>query len=441
MRSSIIVTLILLAFLVAAMYIMPNIRSVALVNLVSLLLLTYKICRKQRRVFSPLLLILLSLYIFHSGHLWLSLFKANPLIYLMDFGYSSSEQELVFIYRLLTNMLILFGCVGLYFVKETFALRDNNYISLPSGINILVILLYLIMMYYEVQRAGNVSAQGYGGGYHYSNAFALMLADWINILLVMMMYVYRNDSNRFWRYTCMLLFRALFIMFFVGNRGSSVIQIITAVFIISRYSYISEDKVKLRRIIWGMGFFLLIALPLVSMLRSGVSSGDVFSNQGPIESFFIEFGDTARNMFLVDGYVSTFGPVNGLQMLSTSLTIFPMSTLFFGNLINKYGIVAAFLNDYYNMRGLGGSMFAQLYFNFGSSGWLFVSIAIMALFTTWVSNSLMTKNNSIYRTIIFLGLFVGLITNVRGEWYSTMSSLKISLYLCVILLLFTIKKS
>lgn len=431
--------LLVFAVLITIMYMMPNIRIISFVNIVSFLVLSYMIYKKQKELFTPLLLVIWSLYIFHSGHLWVSLLKADSVSYLLNFGYSSSESELIHLYRLLTNILILFGCVGLCTAKETVKIRNHPDFSLPSWFHTCVIILYIVMMYFEVQRAGNVSVSGYGDGYHYSNTFALMLADWVNILLITMMYVYGNNPKLFWTYTNMLLLRALFIMFFVGNRGSSVIQIITAVFIISRFSYISEKKAKLKQIIYSMFFFLVIALPLISVMRSGISYSEVFSDQGPIESFLVEFGDTARNTFLVDGFINLFGPVYGLQILSTSLTIFPMSTILFGDMINQYGMVGSFLNEFYNMKGLGGSMFAQLYFNFGNSIWLYAASVLMAMFTAWVSNTLMTKDNSIYKTLIFLGLFIGLITNVRGEWYSTMSCLKISLYLCVFLWFFAKK--
>ena len=431
------ISLIVLVFLVSVMYLFPSINTIAAVNIVSFVFISYTIYKKQKKILTPLLLILWSLYIFHSGHLWLSFFKVNTLSYLWDFGYSSSESELINIYRLLTVLLMVFGCTGLCFVKKTIKKNENLVFFPPSWIHPIIILLYVIMMYFEVKRAGNVSVSGYGDGYHYSNSFALMLSDWVNMLLITMMFVYRYNPKMFWRYTGMLLFRALFIMFFVGNRGSSVIQIITAVFIISRYSYLSENKVKLRQLLLCIGAFLLITLPLISIIRSGASSNEAFLNQGPVESFLIEFGDTARNTFLVDGFINQFGAMNGLQMLSTSLTILPMSTVLWGDLINQYGMVGVFLNDFYNIKGLGGSMFAQLYFNFGNSFWLYLFTALMALLTTWVSNRLMDNVNSIYKAIIFLGLFVGLMTNVRSEWYSAMSSLKISLYLCVLLLLLT----
>lgn len=439
-KIAFLISLIGLAFFVLAMYIYPSINTIAIVNLASFLFFSYAIYKKQKEFLTPLLLVLWSLYIFHSGHLWISFFKVNALSYLLDFGYSYSESELIDIYRMLTVLLIIFGCTGLRFAKRNKQKKEDIAFNPPSWMHSVVIILYIIMMYFEVERAGNVSVSGYGDGYHYSNSFALMLSDWVNMLLITMMFVYRNNPKIFWRYTNMLLIRALFIMFFVGNRGSSVIQIITAVFIISRYSYLADNKVKLRQLLLGIGAFLLVALPLISIIRSGISSNDAFSNQGPVESFLIEFGDTARNTFLVDDFIHQFGDVSGQQMLSTSLTILPMSTILWGEIINQYGLVGAFLNDFYNIKGLGGSMFAQLYFNFGNSFWLYLSTVLMALLTTWVSNTLMTNINSIYKVIIFLGLFVGLMTNVRSEWYSTMSCLKISLYLCV-LFLFLIKKT
>ena len=429
------VVILSIAFVIS-MFVMPNIRTIAIVNLISMLFLNYIIYKKQGTLFTPLLLILASLYVFHAGHLWVALFKGNAETFLLNLGYAGSSLDLITLFRKLTILLILFGCTGACFVKRSINIKDRAFFIPGTWFRSFVVILYIIMMFFEISRAGNVSAKGYGEGYQYSNTFALMLSDWINILLITMMYAYKDNPKLFWRYTGMLMFRALFIMFFVGNRGSSVIQIITAVFIISRFSYLSNNKAKLKGLIGSIGAFLLVALPLISIMRQGVASGEAFSDQGPIESFLMEFGDTARNTFLVDGFIRQMGDMKGLQILATSLTIVPMSTIFFGDLITHYGMVGLFLNEFFNIRGLGGSMFGQLYFNFGDSAFLYLSTVAIALFSTWISNNLMTKDNSIYKTLIFVGLFVGLMTNVRGEWYSTMSSLKISLYLCLYLYFF-----
>jgi hypothetical protein len=85
-------------------------------------------------------------------------------------------------------------------------------------------------------------------------------------------------------------------------------------------------------------------------------------------------------------------------------------------------------------------MLAQLILNFGYSPFLYISLIAMALLSVWLSNRLMSENNiSIYRFILLISLFLGLLINVRGEWYETVSQIKVALY--IMLALYLIQKS
>ncbi|WP_446785266.1 O-antigen polysaccharide polymerase Wzy [Macellibacteroides fermentans] len=423
----------LLFIMLFLLFYVHDIRLIALINILSLAFGCYSIIKIQQSVISPFLIILVSMYIFHSGHLWVSLFKEDAEQFLLTCGYATGLQILLELYTQITSLLIVFTIIGICFIKGNKKSLDLSIVTVSPLFRSIVIILYFILMYYEILRSNNVAKLGYGVGYHYENDFALMLSDWVNILLIVVIFSYKDNPRMFWRYASLMIFRALYIMFMVGNRGESVINILILVFIITKYSYLSHNSKKLRSYILSIFCFLLFALPLVSLIRSGETIGTAFNNIGPIESFLMEFGDTARNYFMTNDYVSKMGPCYGMQMFSTSLTIFPGSTFLFGDVISRYGFVGAILNEYNNIKGLGGSNLSQLYFNFGNGYLLYVSTIILSFLTTWISNKLMTENNNIYKTIILLTVFIGLITNVRAEWYSVMSQLKIGLYLCFML--------
>lgn len=430
--SKIAYLVILLSMFFTLQYV-SNINEVAIINLLSLLLGSYAIIKAQKNPISPFLIIVISMYIFHSGQLWISLFKDDPIQFILSCEYSTSAYDIIRLYAKLTQLLIVFMFVGLVYTKPACKNAGDVVLNVSGLFRFLVICLYLVLMYYEVLRAGSVAAKGYGGGYHYSNNFASMLADWVNIMFITIIYAYKDNPKMFWRYTGLMLFKALFVMFFVGNRGDSVVNMLIFGFIVVRYSYLRKTPKKMYRLLSVMGIFLLIVLPLISILRSGGNAQESFANQGPIESFLMEFGDTARNFFLTDAFVTHMGHVYGMQMFTTSLTIIPCSTILFGDLINSYGIIGIILNEYFDVEGLGGSNLTQLYFNFGDGPLLYLSSFLMAYFCIFVSNMLMRKNHNIYTTLILLSLFAGLLINVRAEWYSVMSQLKIGLYMCLII--------
>lgn len=78
--------------------------------------------------------------------------------------------------------------------------------------------------------------------------------------------------------------------------------------------------------------------------------------------------------------------------------------------------------------------------NFGDTVFLYISSGLFSFLVVWISNVLMTKRLSMFKIIIFLSLFAGLLTTVRFEWISTMSFLKIASYLVVFLYFFGAKR-
>lgn len=414
------------------MYEIPNLRCVSICNISSFILLGFFIYKIQGKLLSPFILLMLCLYLFHSGHLWLSIFYSDLDNFVYELKYPGDMGNAVTVYRDITTLLIIFMSVGILTLKKCTVLKLRDY-KISVNIHNFVLLLFILAMCTEIVRAATVSVKGYAAGFRYTSSFALVLADFVNILLYMMLYLCRNNKRLFKRYLFMLVFRALFIMVFVGNRGASVVNILVALYILVNYSYLSYNKSFIKKALVYSVVAMLLILPLISITRAG-DSGTGFQGNNPFEYFFMEFGETAWNVFLAKDYIDAFYPLYGMQIAVSTLTIIPMSTSLFGDLFLTYSNIGQMLNEYLGgFTNLGGSMLSQLYMNFGGSNYIYISSIGMALIFSWVSNTLMTKELSIYKMIIFLSLFAGLMMNIRDEWYSTMSYLKIGIYVAALI--------
>lgn len=421
----------------------PSVYWVGLSNIFSLFFLGNAIRIIQGKLLTPFLLISVCLYVFHSGHLWLAFFNINANDFLTSFGLeyqTTNSAYIVHTYSEITILLTLFMETGVLFLKKCKS-QDMVYtgeqICATKTFKNGFILLYVAAMFFELKRAISVAATSYGEGYHYDGSSEMFIANAVDALLLFFLYINRGRKKEFRFYLMLQLFRTLFIMFFVGNRGSSVIYLLVTLFVVSTYSYLSLDKKKMRNIIISMFAFFLVALPFISATRGGsrdkIAVTEFVNDNNPLESFLIEFGGTAGNVFLTKDFVNIIGPSYGFQIIGTTLTIVPASTYIFGDIITKNVSIAGMLNEYNNQQGLGGSLISQLYFNFYGTFFLYVSIILVALLCVMCSNNLMRGCNTIYSTFIFLCLFSGLMTFVRGEWYDVVSQIKISIYIALLI--------
>ena len=437
----------ILFILMLVLSINPSVYLIGFCNIASLLILGNGIRVIQGKFLSPFLLIALCLYVFHSGHLWLALFNVSPSVFLTSFEHeyrTSNYKYILAVYKEITILLILFMQTGLLFVKPCLRLKINSSksISATKLFRIVFFILYCFSMLFELQRALAVAKTSYGEGYQYSSSLALYVASIVDVLLLFFLYIYRKDRKRFNTFVLLQIVRTLFIMFFVGNRGSSVINLLVTLFIVATYSYLESDKKKLKRIIISVVAFFLIALPFISATRGNDRANidlDLFVKENSVvESFLEEFGGTATNTFLTIDYVDVLGPSYGVQILGTTLSLFPGSTELFGDIIYSNVSIGNKLNIFHNREFLGGSLISQLFFNFYHTNFLYFSMILFALLVVWNSNALMIDGGSFYKKLFLLSLFSGLMTSVRGEWYNVIYITKMCCY--VMLLLYVFKK-
>lgn len=427
-------------------YIELNVYIIGLVNIISLLFFSYSIYKIQGKFLTPILLVSICLYIFHSGHLWLALLQLSPYEFLtsFDFDYQTINYTYILnVYKDITIVLIIFMSVATTLVKPiTYdsVLSDRKRFCITRLLKYTFYVLYVFAMYFELKRAIAVSATSYGEGYLYGSRTEQYIASFVNVLLLLFMYVYRHDKKRFRLYLGLQLFRTLFIMFFVGNRGTSVIYLLITLFIVVNYSYLALNKRKIKTIMLISLVFVLVALPFISATRGGsrddMSISEFMNKNNPIENFLIEFGGTASNVFLTKDYVYSKGASYGIQFVGTTLSILPGSTKIFGNIISNNVSIGMKLNNFAGRKGLGGSLISQLYFNFYGTWFLYVSVILTSILMVWTSNQLMKKQDSLYYILFLLCLLSGLFTWVRGEWYDVIIQVKFCIYVLVMLKIF-----
>lgn len=420
-----------------------SVYIIGICNIISLFVGINAIKKIQGSFLSPLILITICLYIFHSGHLWLSLINISPSSFLTSFDYeyqTTNYDYILNVYREITILLSLFIVVSILFVKpinKAFKGRECGTVLVTNRFRKSFFLLYIISMFFELKRAIAVAATSYGEGYLYGSSIEQYIVGFVNVILLLFLYIYRNDKNKFNLYLGLQLFRTFFIMFFVGNRGSSIIYLIVTAFIVTNYSYLASRKRYIRNVSILVVGFMLIALPFISATRGGsrenMSVSQFVEKNNPIESFLEEFGGTVANVFLTKEYVDAYGSTNGIQIIGTSLSILPGSTSLFGDIIRENVSIGMKLNNFANRQGLGGSLLSQLYFNFSEFWLLCLSVAVVSLLMVWTSNQLMNNGGSLFYTLFLLCLFSGLITWVRGEWYDVITQVKMCVYVIILL--------
>ncbi len=427
-------------FISILFYAQPNVYVIGWINIVSLCVLSAGIGKISGRLFTPFIFIAVCLYLFHSGNLWLALFSDSPKDVLTSFyeRYSTSNYGYILsVYKDVTILLILFMMSGVLFAKRSIIVLNNIETSYtPTRVfeNTFHV-LYIIGFAIEIKRAINVFSSSYAQGYLYESSIETYISTTVNVLLLFFLFQYRNDRKQFKHYIILQLVRILFISFFVGNRGASIINLLVTLFITVNYSYLSSNTRKIRRMMGLVVLSMVIILPFISAVRGRVEnySLETFQSVSYLEKFLSEFGGTIENVFLSIDFTNMTGVPYGFQLLCNFLAFFPGSTMIFGDVITNNTSIPTIMNSFFDRAALGGSLIGQLYFNFGDTLYLYVSIFIIGAFSAFCSNKLMEKKESIYYYVFYLCLFSGLLTWVRGELYDLIIEIKLCIYILLLI--------
>ena len=174
--------LIISLVLILMMYDMPSLRCVSISNVISLLLLGIVLIKVQGKIFTPFNLLMGCLYLFHSGHLWVSLFYTDLSEFVYEIKYPGDIDNATVVYRDITTYLIVFMSVGILTLKKCPELKLKEY-KVTNVAHILVVVTYIVAMATEFMRAGKVASVGYALGFQYTSSFSRILSDFIKFII------------------------------------------------------------------------------------------------------------------------------------------------------------------------------------------------------------------------------------------------------------------
>lgn len=418
----------------------PNVYVIGLINIGSLIVLSWGVFKITGRIFTPFILIAGCLYLFHSGILWISVFSYSPSTVLTSFSerfQTNDYNYILHIYNEVTILLVLFMASGILFSKKlTNDPKSINIACKPTKFfRVAFLILYIVGFFIEIKRGIAVHSSSYAEGFLYGSSIESHIATSVNVLLLFFLFVYRKDKKQFNYFMALQLIRVFFIMFFVGNRGVSVINLLITLFIVVIYSYLASDINKIKQLVIATVVGMLFLLPLASAIRgsSDEVALDSLRETGFLVKFFGEFGGSVENVFLCKDFTESVGITYGFQILCNTLALIPGSSAIFGDVITNNTSLGAILNEYFGRAALGGSLLGQLYFNFNGTFLLYLSIVLVGAFASWCSNKLFEKRSSIYYYVFFLCLFSGIMTWVRGEFYDVVIQVKMCCYILILI--------
>ncbi|MBR6655390.1 MAG: O-antigen polysaccharide polymerase Wzy [Alistipes sp.] len=295
-----------------------------------------------------------------------------------------------------------------------------------------LLLMRQTMTYSEVYE--NASEVGGSLG-SYISYIALFLAL-INIL---------QKKNVKLVYACLLLTAIIFLL--VGTRSRSIVLI--SIMIVT-LPIVKPQWFKKKYIIGWLGAAVLFfgALSFITSSRSSQLgsdtsvSMDTFEDVSPVVSTMLEMGASAKTVVLTMEAVDAGFPHHQTILYSTLNAIIPGFN-YTGVLANEYLQLSGWVTDYANslFSGLGYSIIAEAYMNYGRYGWIFMIIYGFILAYAEIFAYKKYRTGEYLIPVILLLLLSKNVFSVRGELALLIGHVRMSIYILIITLLYkTIKR-
>jgi len=358
----------------------------SIVAIFQLMLTLYYFKIFKIRIFSPIGLFTIFLFLFSFGQVLLKGLLSNYEFQLFDLSKFVSHYSLISVIRYSLIIIFLFTLGALLSSVNTKSvetkkenLHDKQYkYCKPIGLALLLISVPP-MMYIDIKTI----QASFSGGYH--SIFYLgipsiygSLADFFLPAVILLLFYYKKNISicRF-----ILVFSVAYKLFTMlgGQRGYAMIFIITLIYIY--YKSIESISIFNKIKYWVGGLLVLAFLNTIKDIRGIQDKGLSLI----IESFnyaisnnivfraFEEFGSTLfTNVLVFDYYPKVLTHLYGISYLASIFTILP----------NIGGIVTHIVDKYrwaeqlsMLQPGIGGSFIGELYVNFGYSSF-FIAIVI-----------------------------------------------------------------
>lgn len=417
------------------------------VNTVVIMGIVFKI---GKRLFSVSSMFMLFLAVFHFGQTWLFAFggEVDKTISYDIFALYQHQN----IYNILLFSLLSFNLIGLFWILFTKnentsndiikELQDdkqlfNRKVILQFGLIFFFVLLVPVLIYDYLSIT--ITAQfGHIGLYDNSALLSRWAAANSYFPLAIIMILLGSDPKKDgwkWMYYYSIG-RCLLLMLLTGKRGSFVIPLLLYIF--CKHYFI--EKYKRKHIIWIAiaGFSLLSLISFISYGRGDYSNMDFFefiNKKNVIVQILSELGGSFTTTVLSYNHTLSQGFLEGKSYLGALSVFLPLSDMIAPELKAYYSL-ETILNPYSPSGGaLGGSLFGEMYINFGYFALLLSPLYALAI--SKLENVIKNANKySLFAVCSSIYISYGFWISVRGNLVDIVFIAKRTLYVFILYWLF-----
>ena len=322
------------------------------------------------------------LYLYNCGQLWLLSigYKFKFTNYLITQFSTESIFDAVYYFIIIINAIQVF--LSLSKGRDDRIDNDNIYNLKGDSSNTsedkaliittqsLYFLCLIILSYVDVSQIAVARIYGYSSAYTVGrdNSVAYMFIFLYPFLVSMMMLISNVKLQKFAFYHGVI--RSFIMMLLVGNRGQHIALL--CMLYIFYYTKQNEKKHSLAKKHWltiVVGLALVLVAGYVANIRNVIGGRtsflDYLRDNNVFASILQELGGTVIDLILLINNCPAHIPWGkGISYVGGLLQYLPKMTSFFPELC-KYNDLGAILNGYFAKGGgLGGSLIAELYFNF-----------------------------------------------------------------------------
>lgn len=427
-----------------------SLRFLSVLSLINTLIVMAFVFKIGKRIFSVSSMFMLFLAVFHFGQAWLYAF-GGEVDKTISYDVFSLYQEQA-IYSILMFSLVSYNLIAVFWIlfsKNDKDMGESLY-ETPNereifdrksifnfGIIFFFVLLIPVIIYDYLSIT--ITAQfGHIGLYENSGILSTWAAanSYFPLAIIMVLLGCEPQKNGWkWMYYY-AIGRCLLLMILTGKRGSFVIPLLLYIF--CKHHFIK--KYKRKHIVWIAiaGVFLLSMISFISYGRGDYSNMNFFEfmrEKNIIVQTLSEFGSSFTTTILSYNYSLSNGFLEGKSYLGALSVFLPMSDVIAPEL-KAYFSLETILNPYSPSGGaLGGSLFGEMYINFG-----YYALLLSPLYALLLSKMENVINNadkhSLFAVCSSVYIFYGFWIYVRGNLVDVVFIAKRTLYVLILYLVF-----
>ena len=427
-----------------------SLRFLSILSLINTLIVMAFVFKIGKRIFSVSSMFMLFLAVFHFGQAWLYSFGGEVDKTISYDVFSLYHEQAI--YSILMFSLVSYNLIALFWImfsKNDIAMGEALYetpnergiygrkLIFNFGIIFFFVLLIPVIIYDYLSIT--ITAQlGHAGLYENSGVLSTWAAANSYFPLAIIMVLLGCDPRKNgWKWIYYYAIgRCLLLMILTGKRGSFVIPLLLYIF--CKHHFIK--KYKRKHIVWIAitGILLLSMISFISYGRGDYSNMDFFEfmrEKNIIVQILSEFGGSFTTTVLSYNYTLSNGFLEGKSYLGALSVFLPMSDVIAPEL-KAYFSLETILNPYSPSGGaLGGSLFGEMYINFG-----YYALLLSPLYALLLSKMENVINNadkhSLFAVCSSVYISYGFWIYVRGNLVDVVFIAKRTLYVLILYLVF-----